>query len=189
MLVKNGHDPLKYKSYELVMVQPFSIESVLKYYEHILPEVYNISIKRQQTEEVITGIYKVMKYLYDPSGIKYYFYRFLEILMRRPGGITSSMMPKKIDHGLDYLNLKQNTWFHPCHKDISSRKSFWEIYDSATREALELTGLFSQFIDSGSLPPRLLEMVGDISYSTGISCNSPDRLTYFDSIFEDKNHS
>jgi hypothetical protein len=186
MLEKNGYNPSNYKSYDLVMVQPFSIESVLKYYEYILPEVYGIPIKRRQTEELITGIYKVMKYLHDPSGIKYYFYRFLEILMRRPGGITSSMMPKKIDHKLDYLNLKNNTWLHPCHKDISSNESFREIYDRATREAVALAGLFSQFIDSGNLPSKLLEMIGDISYSTGLSCNSPEKLTYFDSIFEKK---
>jgi hypothetical protein len=189
MLTKNGYDPLKYKSFELVMVNPFSIEPVLKYYEYILPEVYNNSIERHQTEEVITGIYKVMRYLYDPMGVKYYFYRFLEIMMRRPGGITSSMMPKKISHDLDYLNLQHKTWLHPCYKIISSRKSFWEIYDSALKEAVELTGLFSSFIDSGILPARLTEMIGNISYSKGVSCNSPDELIYFDSIFEDKNHS
>ena len=189
MLVKNGYDPSNYRSYELVMVKLYSIESVLKYYEHILPEVYGISLERQQAEEVIAGIHKVLKYLYDPSGIKYYFYRFLEVLMRRPGGITSSMMPKKIDNDLDYLNLKHKTWLHPCHNAISSGKSFWEIYDSALGEAAELTGLFSRFIDSGTLPTRLLEIIGNTSYSTGVDCNSPDGLNYFDSIFEDKNHS
>jgi hypothetical protein len=185
MLVKKGYDPSKYRSFELVMVPPFSIESVLKYYKHILAEVYGISINRQQTEELITGIYKVMRYLYDPSGMKYYFYRFLEMLMRRPGGITSSMMPRKIDRELDYLNLDHNTWLHPCHKDRSSNDSFWEIYDSAAGEALKTVELFSSFIDSGRLPPSLIKMIGDISYSTGISCNSTSRLTYFDSIFED----
>jgi hypothetical protein len=184
MLVKKGYDPSVFKSYELIMVKPFSIEAVLGYYEYILPEVYGTIIKRQQAEEAITGICRVLKYLYDPRGIKYYFYRILEIIMRRPGGITSSMMPKKIDHELDFLNLEHKTWHHPCHEDISSKESFWDIYDRALEDALELTGLFSLFIKSGSLPPRLPEMIGDISYSTGINCNSPDGLTHFDSIFK-----
>jgi hypothetical protein len=73
--------------------------------------------------------------------------------------------------------------------DISSRESFWEIYGRAIKEALELTGLFSRFIGSGSLPAGLPRMIGDISYSTGIDCNSPDKLIHFNSIFEAKNHS
>jgi hypothetical protein len=185
-LVKRGLQPVDFKSYELIKVELFNIRSVLEYYEYILPKVYNTPIDRQQSEELVTGIYKVLKNLYDPAGTKYYFYRFVELLMGRTGGITSSMIPKRLDGKLDYLNLDHKAWSHPCYKEQISKESFWEIYDRALDEAEEFMEMFSRFIDSGKIPPGLKDMIGDISYSSGIDCSSPDGLRYFDSIFEDK---
>ncbi len=186
ILEKNGFDPRRFKSCELIKVQLCSMEAVLEYYEYILPAVYGTRIKRSQAEDVIKGIYRVLKYLYDPGGIKYLFYRILEHLMGKPGGITSSMIPREIDRKLDYLNLAHSTWAHPCSREIISRESFWEIYERALTEAVELAGLFSRFIDSGRCPSRLMSMIGNISYSSGMECCSPEKLLYFDSIFENE---
>jgi hypothetical protein len=187
ILEKNGIDPRRFKSYEMIMVDPCRIKPVLEYYEHTLPAVYGIHIKRAQTKEVIKGIYRVLRYLYDPRGIKYYSYRMLELFMGKPGGITSSMMPRSIDRKLDYLNLSRSTWLHPCSRKIRSRESFWEIYERALVEAVELTGLFALFVDSGKYPSKLISMIGNISYSSGMECSSPEKLIYFDSIFEKRN--
>jgi hypothetical protein len=187
-LIKKGLEPRLYKSYEPVQVQHFRIETILEFYEHIIPLIYGYSVDRKQSEELITGIYKVQKYLFDPSGIKYYFYRFLEIMMGRTGGITSSMMPKRLDKRLDYLNLGQGTWYHPCHKDKGSKESFWDIYERSLLEAEEFMKMFSVFIDSGKIPPGLMDLIDDISYSSGVECGSPEALKYFDSIFEKDLH-
>ena len=184
--MEKGFEPSGYRSYELIKVLPSDVRSVLEYYEYMLPAVYDISIERRQSEEVITGIYKVLKHLHDPSGIKYYFYRMLELFMGKPGGITSSMMPKRISDKLDYLNLGHKAWSHPCYRDEISQESFWEIYGRAVKEGVGFIELFSSFIDSGRSPSRLLDMIDDISYSSGIKCGSPDGLIYFDSIFEDQ---
>jgi hypothetical protein len=189
MLIKKGLDPVNFKSFELIKVQPFKIESILEYYDSIIPDIYGIQIERQQSEQLITSIYRVLRYLYDPFGIKYYFYRLLELSTGRTGGITSSMIPKKIDKRLDYLNLSQRVWSHPCYREEISKESFWEIYDRAVKEAVDFIHMFSSFTDSGKLPSRFLSKVGDISYSKGIRCTSTDRLKYFDSIFDKRQNS
>lgn len=183
-IMKKGFEPRHYKCHELIQVHPFNIETVLEFYEYITPLVYGIRVDRKQSEELITGIFKVQKYLYDPSGIKYFFYRLLEFLTGRTGGITSSMIPKRLDNRLDYLNLDHKTWHHPCNIDIESEESFWEIYERALIEAEKLMKILSDFIDSGKTPTGLMEVIDDISYSSGVRCGSAEGLKYFDSIFE-----
>lgn len=187
-LVKKGLQPRYYKIYELIRVQPLKIVSVMEFYEYILPLIYDTQISRKQSEELITGIYKVQKYLYDPLWVKYHFYRLLELIMRRTGGITSSMIPKRLDERLDYLNLNHKAWSHPCRKEEISRESFWEVYERALIEAVKFIKMVSVFIDSGSIPPGLVDLIDDISYSSGIKCSSADELNYFDSIFDGNSH-
>ena len=49
--------------------------------------------------------------------------------------------------------------------------------------------MFAALDDSGKVLPGLEDKISDISYSSGIKCGSPDKLKYFDSIFEDKERS
>jgi len=183
-LEKKDLDPGRFKSYELIKIDIHDIEPVLRYYEYIIPRVYGMPIDRKQSGELVTGIYKVLRRLYDPAGIKYYLYRLLELFMGRPGGITSSMIPRKLDQNIDYLNLKHKPWSHPCYKERVSKESFWEIYERALIEAVKFMHLVSSCIGTGRMPGGLGSLIGDISYSSGIKCGSPDRLKYFDSIFE-----
>lgn len=184
VLKDKGIDPITFRSYELVKVEPSKYQSVIEYYRKIIADVYDMQASSKQLQQVITDIYDVMRHLYDPSGIKYYLYRFLEMLTGKPGGITSSMMPRKINSEIDYYNLKYKPWYHPCDDSIVSRESFPDIYSRALEEASGFLKAFSDFIDSGEIPSGLVEKIGNISYSTGEECRTPVRLKHFDSIFE-----
>jgi hypothetical protein len=98
--------------------------------------------------------------------------------------ITSSMIPRRLINGIDYLNLDHHKWMHPCNPGHSSDESFWDLYNMALDETVKFMDLISVYLKSGRFPDALLDMTNNISYSTGIECGNSSKLKYFDSIYD-----
>ncbi len=183
-LIRRAVDPVSFKSYELVSLRKRFEPVLIGYYIFILDKVYDIVITPEQVRSAIHDISKVLKYLYDPTGLKFLIFRLLELFMGGRDEITSSMLPRKLKNGLDYLNLGHRTWIHPCGINSKSNASFWDLYTEALNETSKSMDLISNYLESGRLPNGLIEMTGNISYSTGIECGNSSQLKYFDSIYD-----
>lgn len=183
-LVKKGTYPVHFKSFELISIGKKFEPVLIDYYIFILNKVYDITITHGQVRSLIHDISRVLKNLYDPIGIKFLLYRLLELLMGTRDEITSSMIPRRLMNGMDYLNLDHHEWMHPCSAGNSSDESFWDLYEMALDEAGKFMDLISFYLKSGQFPDALLDMTGNISYSTGIECGNNSKLKYFDSIYD-----
>ena len=183
-LVKKGIYPVRFKSFELVSIRKRFEPVLIDYYIFILDKVYSTTITPGQIKSAIHDISRVLKNLYDPIGLKFLLYRLLELLMYARDEITSSMIPRRLINGMDYLNLDHRKWRHPCNASCSSDESFWDLYDMALDEAGKFMDLISVYLESSRFPDVLLDMTGNISYSTGIECGNSSKLKYFDSIYE-----
>ena len=184
LLVKKGICPVRFKSFELVSIRKRFEPVLIDYYIFILNKVYGITIAPGQASSAIHDISRVLKNLYDPIGLKFLLYRLLELVTGSRDEITSSMIPRRLISGMDYLNLDHRKWLHPCNTGHSSDESFWDLYDVALDEADKFTDLISLYLRSGQFPDALLDMTCNISYSTGIKCGNSSKLKYFDSIYD-----
>ncbi len=183
-LIKKGVDPVRFKSFELVSIRKRFEPVLIDYYIFILDKVYGTTITLGQVRSVIHDISRVLKNLYDPIGLKLLLYRLLELLMGARDEITSSMIPRRLINGMDYLNLDHRKWVHPCNPGHSSDESFWDLYNIALDETVKFMDLISVYLKSGRFPDALLDMTSNISYSTGIECGNSSKLKYFDSIYD-----
>ena len=183
-LVKRGICPVRFKSFELVSISKKFEPVLIDYYVFILDKVYNATITPGQVRSAVHDISRVLKDLYDPIGLNFLLYRLLELLMDARDEITSSMIPRRLKNGLDYLNLDHHKWTHPCNAGHSSDESFWDLYDMALDETRKFMDLLSDYLKSGCFPDAILDMTGNISYSTGIRCGNSSKLKYFDSIYD-----
>ncbi|MCJ7665738.1 MAG: hypothetical protein MUO59_03250 [Actinobacteria bacterium] len=111
-------------------------------------------------------------------------FRLFELSMGARDEINFSMLPCKLNNGPDYLNLSHRIWIHPCCINSKSDASFWDFYRIALDKAKKFMDFISDYLESGSLSNGIAEMIGNISYSTGIECGNSSRLKYFNSIYD-----
>lgn len=183
-LLKRGIAPVSFKSFELISTGKRFEPVLIDYYVSMLDKVYNTMITPKQVTSAIHDISSVLKNLYDPLGLKFLIYRLLELIMGTRGEITSSMIPRRLKNGMDYLNLDHRKWIHPCNAGYGSNESFWDLYDRALDEADKFMNFISGYLKNGHFSNNILDMTGNISYSTGIECGNSSELKYFDSIYD-----
>ena len=183
-LLNRGLKPVRFKSFELVSIRKKFEPVLTDYYIFILDKVYNTTISSNQVRSAVHDISRVLKNLYDPTGLKLLLYRLLEFLMRARDEITSSMIPRKLMNGMDYLNLNHRKWIHPCNESFSSNESFWDLYDKSLGEADKFMDLVSGYLKGDRFSDTLLSMTANISYSTGIECGNSKELKFFNSIYD-----
>ncbi|MFS0671903.1 zinc dependent phospholipase C family protein [Ornithinibacillus sp. 179-J 7C1 HS] len=86
-----------------------------------------------------------------------------------------------VDHK-DYLNIEHRTWYHPATKE-PSKKSFIDLYEQARIEGVEIMKkVIGYWQNDGSTMDELTELIGDISYDTGLPLEANIRNQYCDPI-------
>jgi len=107
----------------------------------------------------------------DPFGIVH------TLLRPVSGGKTNyciySFYHREIDGSkVDYMNLGHEPWRHPYDPSVVSRDSFFDLFEKAKQEALEMIRRICCWIylDEPS-PPECL--FGNSNYSTGLDCDDP----------------
>jgi hypothetical protein len=178
---KNAHF---YRDFELIDGVSKYQKILEDFYIFITKEIYDVSISSLQLNNVTGDISRILKILYDPLNIKIWFFKIFEKLYGRPGEITSSMYPRKINLKIDYLNFNHDTWTHPCKKDYKSDLSFLDLYEKAEEQAEEMIDISLKYLSGNTTTSEVKKIIKNISYSTGIKCGLEDKLRYFNSIFE-----
>ncbi|WP_026905644.1 zinc dependent phospholipase C family protein [Paucisalibacillus globulus] len=99
-----------------------------------------------------------LKLLADPNGWKN---RLL------PTTVSSFSHQPIVDHK-DYLNLEHSTWLHPATRE-PSKKSFIDLYEQARIQSIDIMKkVIGYWRNDGTVRDELIEIIGDISYDTGL---------------------
>ena len=108
----------------------------------------------------------------DPFGLVHMLLRLVS------GGKTNysmySFFHRDIHRGkLDYLNEERKPWQHPFDPSIVSTASFFDLFDRAKQEAVEMIRVAYDWIFQGGESMPLFE---NSNYSTGFDCDDPRNL-------------
>lgn len=168
-----GIDTWRNPAYKKIYVGfrlPISINKLLSY---LLKQVHQI--KRKDLNKIINKSYKEMlrahKFLYDPTGLK-------NMTLK---GFVSPYSHRKRYPEKDYLNLNNDIWLHPATKE-ESRESFYDIWERAEQDGIRVFNALNDFFANKMELEELQELLGNISYETGSSCDENLELRYFDPI-------
>jgi hypothetical protein len=144
----------------------FLYQAIRKYF----PEV------QESSPSFVKKAFKDMKLalliLYDPHGWK-------NKLMKK---VISAFSHQPITSHKDYLNLEHKMWYHPATKKPNT-KSFIDLYEQARIEGTEIMRrVIDYWYNNGTTKEDLEELIGDISYDTGLPLHLKLQNLYSDTI-------
>lgn len=81
----------------------------------------------------------------------------------------SSYSHQPINDDVDYLNLNEETWYHPATNE-PSKKSFVELYEKARTEGIQILTEVQHFWHGNYAEAKenIYRLLGNISYDTGL---------------------
>ncbi|MBR3617460.1 MAG: hypothetical protein IKN46_02155, partial [Acholeplasmatales bacterium] len=132
--------PKNYKVYKNIFCKMYFNKEIKDVIDTVTGNVYgfsDVSNKYYKSIKDMKKFYYVFNY--DKYGIKKRIYRIMDKLC--PGNIIrKEELSFHIDPNskLYYLNIKKETWYHPCNKNESYNYSFFELYDIALNKAASI---------------------------------------------------
>ena len=80
---------------------------------------------------------------------------------------------------LEYLNLDNSTWKHPCTGE-EFNYSFFDLYDMAIVKTIKIINEVDKMLENKEINNKKLEkLFGNLDYGTGIDCNLNCEYKYF----------
>ncbi|MEW9675056.1 zinc dependent phospholipase C family protein [Lentibacillus sp. L22] len=148
--------------------------------------VYNeIDVGRNLNPELVKLLYSIIQAHYpdiNPQSSAYIqkAYQDMKLALRilaDPHGwknkllksLVSAYSHQPIKTDIDYLNLKQTTWYHPATQEPSNQ-TFMDLYEAGLAEAIEIMTLILEYWrgdDANHITQQISGLIGDISYDTG----------------------
>ncbi len=124
-------------------------------------DVFNKSLRDERL------FYRLMQ---DPIGLVHYSLRPLSFGKTR--FCMFSYYRRDTDsRRVDYMNEKHLLWHHPFDNSIESRDSFFDLYDKAKNDALEMINNCYRAVYLGE---NMENIFGNSSYSTGLDVSAPE---------------
>ena len=80
---------------------------------------------------------------------------------------------------LEYLNLDNNTWKHPCTGEEFSY-SFFDLYDMALVKTVKIINEVDKMLNDKKIDNKRIEkLFGNLDYGTGMDCDLEMKYKYF----------
>ena len=178
---KENINPKNFKIHEYALNTNHFSPSLSKMIDYIFDETYNTknisniylkSIKKMRT------LYYLLRY--DPSGIKKYFYKLINIFIFNPlkkkKAISYNINPTD---KIAYLNLDKKPWNNPT-DNIIVNYSFPELYNIAIDNAVNIISKVNNVLYDNFDFKYLDEIFLNLSYCTGKDCNLNLKMKYFE---------
>lgn len=115
---------------------------------------------------------RAMSLFHDPTGVK----------RKLLGGAIEPFVPGRRGDPVDPLNERRDEWRHPADESVTSRDSFWDIWDAALADGERLLGAASAWLEAarsrgGNAAAaeawrEYIEALGDLSYETGLAAEN-----------------
>lgn len=106
---------------------------------------------------------------FDPIGFKKMIFKIVDTFTKGEILYSSLSTYNYVNAGIDYLNLQQNTWYHPSTNEASNL-TFNELFDQAAVKATTLIQLANQYFTSKDA--TLFSGIANQSYDTGLPCGT-----------------
>lgn len=157
-----------YPSKEILKTDQHLRDAIYQLYKDPVEKVYNVKFKKAYVDQAFKDCGRALNILYDPSGIKFKFVKFLETLINKKWKYSSHIVFDKVDKGADVLNLNKHTWKNPAKPSLSSNESFLELYYKALDLCLKVLDELVLVLEKKPIDD-FLKLINNRSYETGLS--------------------
>lgn len=181
---RRGLEIHRHPVYEEIDVGTSLPKSIVDYYVYSLNRTYGPKIIINFINDSYKDMKTVLKLAYDPSGIKKNLMKTIDRIIKDDIEYNTLIYPRKIDKKYDYMNTKRSPWNHPCNKDEGYFESFYDIYDAAVKESLEMIRATIDYLEGKSHIKSLKKAFPNISYITGKETDFKCELIYYNPIFD-----
>lgn len=154
-----------------------------KMYAAVVKDVYGMDENPEVYEECFKTMPEVAAALFDPNGFKKPLIQTFERSQSALWKFSSHMIFPHSDEQHDILNLNHQEWLHPCDASMKSNKSFVDLYHEGTQRGLAALYAFSDVVDHQGSIDKLLSILKDRSYDTGLSEEKP--MMFYQPFYED----
>ena len=181
ILLREKIKPTKYKFFNLLDTTSFSKE-LNSLIDIIFKETYDANKMSKFYHKSIINMKFLYKHLrYDKTGIKELFYKLIDPIIKNkiPTSIkyvSYHYHENSLEH---YLNLDKKTWNYPTHKNKKSNDSVIDLYLKALYKCSNLIKEINDYLYHNKRID-LNRLIDNLSYATGIDCNSNKELKYFE---------
>lgn len=181
ILLREKTNPIKYKFYNLLDTSHFSKE-LNTLIDVVFKETYDVNKMSKFYYESLINMKFLYKHLrYDPTGIKELSYKLINPFIKNK--IPTNIKYVSYHHhekGLEhYLNLDKKNWNYPTHKSKKSNDSVIDLYLKALFKCDNLIKDINDYLYHNK-KIDLYKIIDNLSYATGIDCNSNKELKYFE---------
>ena len=116
----------------------------------------------------------------DRFGIKRGIYRFIDLVTKHRYGYISSYSTHILKPKESWLNNEHKEWNHPCFKDKKYTYSFDDLYRQSITKTLDIIKEINKVLYEKGNIKNLHKVIPNIDYATGITCDDPHTLEYFE---------
>lgn len=118
--------------------------------------------------------------IHDRFGIKRALYYLIDIITRHKFGYISSYSTHILKPKQSWLNNEHKEWNHPCFKEKKYTYSFNDLYKQSITKSIKIIREVDKVLyEKGSIKD-LKEYIPNDDYATGITCDDPHTLEYFE---------
>jgi hypothetical protein len=86
--------------------------------------------------------------------------------------------PFEIPQDIDFLNVENHTWTHPCNNEWRHQESFPELWEIALNETVPVLVEMHEILEGDRDPARAEQLIGNQSLGTGLNRHDNCRLRY-----------
>ncbi|MCM3628992.1 zinc dependent phospholipase C family protein [Paenibacillus glycanilyticus] len=156
-------------------------EAVVQAFQTITESFYSEfapAIRREDWKEAIRDMIRAQRLFHDPAAIK----RSVTF-----GQIEPFVFRKNVPY--DVLNETGHPWIDPSDKTIIRNETAWTLWDRAMEDALVVIPAVLAYLRSGNDDSKLresaAERIGNLSYETGLPCDSGAIIRYAEPVWPD----
>jgi hypothetical protein len=151
------------------------VKLLLKALNAAYPRMTRKSLDRRRIENSYADAMFFYTYT-DPSQPRY-----LKLALERdhdaPKRRLALFHPRELPEGIDFLNLANARWLHPCHGEPSTA-SFPQLYGQALARAVAVLKVVEEALAGRRTPEEVEEAVGNASLNTGLERSQRCRLSH-----------
>lgn len=135
-----------YKAYKNLDIDKQSRKDIAKYYNKIIPSVYNMDLPGKKAEKTIKLMKKFMWLCDDVTGIRYLIIRGIEKFLGKSRNASAFIRPRNESKEENWLNHRRIPFPKYRYEKIMTTETMEEVYERAYNEAIILINNLFEFV-------------------------------------------
>ena len=150
------------------------IDMISKIYYSYAQE-HNLPLEENTFTTAYKDMRNIQRALYSNLGFKkWFFHTFM-----KNSRIDNLSMPKRIEDGIDYLNIEKKLWQHPT-KNFKMSLSFIDLIDLAKKEFNKLGKIILTAYNHQDYENELKKFIDDINH---LGCKIGEKMLYSNPVY------